>query len=72
MKSMIIAAVEGKFSFNTIRSCAFENSLQHCEVDYNYCCRGHVVFNTIRSWAFVNSLEDCDVEDNCYCRGQVF
>ena len=34
MKSRIIAAVEGKFFFNTIRSWAFVNSLEDCEVDW--------------------------------------
>ena len=47
MKSRIIAVVEGKF-FNTIRSWAFVNSLEDCEVEDNCCCRGQVFFNTIR------------------------
>ena len=72
MKSRVIAAVEGKFLLNTIRSRIFVISLEDCEVDDNCCCSGQVFFNTIRSWIFVNSLEDCEVEDNCCCSGQVF
>ena len=40
MKSRIIDAVEGKVFFNTIRSWAFVNSLEDCEVEDNCCCSG--------------------------------